>query len=141
MSLNTRKQRNYLYNQTFMKWTPEERISELEKAAIEVSLSVHKMGDNATAESFKKFTESISDFETMLETAELTFPTLRARIDTIKKAKLTTLKKHTVFTDEAEKHKSKADIANEKASKIKTVIESQQNQKVKSKGLLGLLGI
>jgi len=141
MSFNTQKQRSHLYNLTFMKWKVEERISEFEKTSIESTLAIHKFGYKADNESFKKLCESLSDFETMLEVAEETFPALRENMDAIKKAKMIVLKKHTTLSDEASKHEIKADNLKKQASNISTVIEYQKKQKIKSKGLKSLFGL
>lgn len=140
MSLNTKKQRAHLYGLSFLKWTPEQRLSTLEKTSIECSLAVHKFGNDANEAHFNKFAESLSDFETMLEVAEETFPSLRFKMDEIKKQKLTVLKKQTLLKNEAKKHEEKAEQFKEKASNISTVIEKQQEATIKSKGLLRLLG-
>lgn len=124
-----------------MEWKLEERISEFEKTSIESTLAIHKFGYKANNESFKIFCEKLADFETMLEVAEETFPALRENIDSIKKSKLITLKKHTKLTDEATKHEEKAGELKNEASNISTVIEDQKKQKIKSKGLKRLLGM
>lgn len=131
MSVNTRKQRNYLYNQTFLKWTVEQRLSEFERTSIDVTLAIHKFGNKANDETFDKLAESLADFETMLETAEETFPSLRAKMDKIIKAKLTVLKKQ----GQANGFKEKAKKIEEDALNVKNIVEKQQTEVKKSKGL------
>ena len=132
MSLNTRKQRNYLYNRTFLKWSIEERLIEFQKTALEVSLAIHNFGHKADNETFQRLNESLADFETMLETAEETFPNLRSSVEEIKKAKLIVLSKHTEINKEADKVQDKADKIREKAKNLKAVVKSQQEKKPKN---------
>jgi len=81
MSLNTQKQRQYLYNFTFMKWTVEQRLSTFQKSAIEVALTVNKFGTDASDANFNKLCENVSDIETMIEVIELTFAPLREEVE------------------------------------------------------------
>ena len=118
MSLNTLKQRQYLYKQTFLKWTVPQRLSTLEQTAIETTLNVHKFGNNANDPNFKKFCESLSDIETMIEVAEMTFPSLRAEMDTFKKQKLTVLKKQTALKEEADGLEKVAENKRQEASEV-----------------------
>ena len=135
MSLNTRKQRSYLYSQTFLKWKVEQRLSTLQKTAIESSLAIHKFGNNATQEGFKKLCESLSDFETMLEVIEETFPALRSEMDLIKKEKLTVLKKQNVLNNQAKKLEGKAEEKKKKSINIPEIIKMQTEQKLKPNGI------
>lgn len=141
MSLNTKKQRIHLYGQTFMKWSVEQRLSELEKASIETTLSIHKFGNQANDDNFKKMCEAFSDLETMLEVAEETFPAFRMKMDDIKKAKLTVLKKQTALTSQAQKHEAKADKKKEEALNVSKIIEKQVTDASNSKGLRKLLNM
>lgn len=129
MSLNTRKQRNHLYGFTFLKWKVEQRLSTLQKSAIETSLSVHNFGNGASEAHFLKMCETLSDLETMIEVAEETFPTLRHEMDRIKKEKLTALKKREKLNGEAKELEEKAEQKKEAASKV------PEEQK-KKKGIL-----
>lgn len=137
MSLNTKKQRLHLYGLTFMKWSVEQRLSELERTSIESTLSIHRFGNKADDDNFKKLCESLSDFETMLEVAEETFPRLRFEMERIQKAKLTALKKQ----GQANNLKEKAKKIEEKAYKLPDIIEKQESQNPRSKGLKKLLGL
>ena len=141
MSFNTPKQRKHLYSLTFLKWTVERRLSELEGSSIESSLAVHKFGNDANNVNFNKLAESLSDLETMLEVAELSFPHLRFKIDKIKKQKLTVLKKQTTISNEADKLEGKIVKLKTKASSLTSVIDKQKSEPIKSKGLKGLLGM
>ncbi|MGD2113404.1 MAG: hypothetical protein PVG07_00015 [Acidobacteriota bacterium] len=134
MSVNTRKQRNYLYGLTFLKWSVEQRLSELERCSIDSTLAIHKFGNKADDDTFKKLCEAFSDYETMIEVAEETFPALRAEMDKIKKAKLTVLKKQ----GQANKHQEKADQIKEEALNLGKIIEKQETDTKKSKGLRSL---
>jgi peptidoglycan hydrolase CwlO-like protein len=125
MSLNTLKQRQYLYKQTFLKWKVEQRLSTMEQTAIETSLSVHKFGSNATEPNFKKLCESLSDIETMIEVAEMTFPTLRGEMDALKKEKLTVLKKQTALKEEAEEIDKKAEAIRKQASEVPQQVKNK----------------
>lgn len=114
-----------------MKWSVEKRLSELERCTIDCSLAIHKFGNNAEMNNFTKLCESLSDFETMLEVCEETFPTLRFKMDEIKKAKLTVLKKQ----GEATKFEEKAQAIKDQAIKIDEIIKKQVTDNSKSKGL------
>lgn len=141
MSINTRKQRNYLYSKTFLTWKIEERISEFEKTAIEASLSIHKFGYKADNLSFQNLCEILSDNEIMLEVAEESFPNLRNNIDAIKRSKLLSLKKHTAIIDESQQLEVKANQLKEQASNLTKVIDQQKAAQIKSKKLFRLFNI
>lgn len=136
MSINTRKQRNHLYSLTFLKWTVEQRLSELERCSIDSTLAIHKFGNKADDDTFKKLCEMLSNYETMIEVAEETFPALRAEMDKIKKAKLTVLKKQ----GQATKYEDKAKKIKEDALNLGKIIEKQKTEEGNSKGLRKLLG-
>lgn len=141
MSLNTRKQRNYLYSRTFLKWELIQRLETLEKTSIEASLAIHNFGHLATKDNFDKLCNSLSDFETMLEVAEETFPDLRSEIDRVKKEKLTILKKRSVLDNQANGLEKKAKEKKEKSLKIPEIIKQQQEQKLKPNGFKKLFNI
>ncbi len=131
MSVNNRKQRNYIYGLTFLKWTPEQRLSSLEQISIETSLAAHKFGTKPDEERFNKLCESISDLETMIEVAEESFPKLRETADKIMKSKLVTLKKQTVLKNAAKKHEEKAVEKKKEALNLAKVIEGQKKNSKK----------
>jgi hypothetical protein len=137
MSLNTKKQRNHLYSLSFLKWSVERRLSTLEKTSIESTLAIHKFGNDASEINFNKLCESLSDFETMLEVAEETFPALRGKMDMIKKQKLTVLKKQGT----ANKLEEQAKKIKENALKLPEIIKEQEEQAKNSKGLKRLLNL
>lgn len=141
MSLNTRKQRNYLYSQTFLKWDVTQRLETLEKTSIESSLTIHNFGHLATKDNFERLCDSLSDFETMLEVAEETFPALRQEIDRIKKEKLTILKKRSVLESQASDLEKKAKEKKEKSLKIPEIIKEQEEQKLKPNRIKRLFNI
>ena len=93
MSVNNSqlKKRKLIYKFTFMKWTPERRLSTFERTAIETSLAIHNFGNGATETTFRKLSESVADIKTMIEVAELTFPILKAEAERIMKEKLVAL--------------------------------------------------
>jgi len=101
-----------------MKWTPEKRLSTMEQTAIEASLSIHRFGNNATDPNFKKFCESLSDIETMIEVAELTFPSLRSEMNIFKKHKLKVLKKRTELYEEADGLEKVAENIRKEANEV-----------------------
>ena len=109
MSLNTKKQRQFLYRYTFLKWTPEQRLSTFEKSAIELSLAIHNFGNKPTDKTMNMLAEKIGDLETMAEVSELSFENLRQTIDVIKKEKLTTLQKQSRLIETAESLEAKAE--------------------------------
>lgn len=120
-----------MYSLTFLKWSVEQRLSELERASIDTTLAIHKFGNKADDETFKKLCEAFSDLETMLEVAEDTFPALRFEMDKIKKAKLSVLKKQ----GQANNYKEKANKIEAEALNVKKIIEKQQTEAKNSKGL------
>lgn len=125
MSVNTRKQRNYVYGLTFLKWSVERRLSTLQQGSIETSLAVLKFGNEASEDNYKQLAEKLSDFETMLEVAEETFPALRADMDRIKKEKLITLKMQTkIFSGKGTEQEKQ-----EKADKVPYQIAEKHGRK------------
>lgn len=141
MSLNTKKQRQHLYNSTFLKWSVERRLSTLEKSTIDSTLSIHNFGNGASEEHFLKFCEALSDFETMIEVAEMTFPALRPEMERIQKQKLTTLKKRSLLQNKSSELEKKAEAIKEKALNLPEIIKKQESEKIKSKGLKKLFGL
>lgn len=123
MSLNTRKQRNHLYSLVFLKWSVERRLSTLQQGSIETSLAVLHFGNEATEANYKQLAEKLSDFETMQEVAEETFPALRADMDRIKKEKLLTLKMQTKIMSGKGTEKEKE----EKAAKVPYQIREKKS--------------
>jgi len=114
MSVNNSnlKKRKLIYKFTFMKWTPERRLSTFERTAIETSLAIHNFGNGATETTFRKLSESVADIKTMIEVAELTFPILKAEAERIMKEKLVALD---IRTQEEERAKANTEEAEEKA--------------------------
>jgi len=118
MSLNIKKQRQYLYKMTFMLWNVEQRLSTFQKSAIEVSLAVNKFGTEASDANFNKLCENVSDIETMIEVIELTFAPLREEVERIKKQKLVVLQRTTRLNQEANGLEEKAGLIKKEASEV-----------------------
>ena len=132
MSFNTKKQRQHLYNLTFLKWTLERRLSTLQQSTIETTLAIHVFGNKPTQDNFIKLSEALSDLETMIEVHELTYPALRQEMDKIQKQKLITLKKQNALESQASRLETKATEKKEAAAKIPDLIKKQKEQKAKN---------
>lgn len=86
-----RKQRNLLYNYTFLEWPVDKRLSTFEGISIEFSLAIHKFGMSATDETFQELCTSLAELKTMIEVHEESINGLKANSEAIMQEKLFTL--------------------------------------------------